>query len=110
MGAFIDEALRKDPHWYYDLKEFHATNGTWISDYTDRQKGRFRDGIKAVELSKQGLLIQKTAQYLVKHKAYDHDLYFKMIDDDLLSSLDGTPLGCHGGNLLRLCAMSIKNV
>lgn len=97
MGAFIGEALGVGPHWYYDLKELHATYGTWISDYTDPQKGRYHDGVKAGELSQQGLIIQKTAQYLVKHKAYDHDSYFKMIDDEILPFLDGTPMGGIGG-------------
>lgn len=97
IGAFIGEALGVGPHWFYDLAELHATYGTWISDYTNPQKDRYHDGVKAGELSQQGLIIQKTAEYLVKHKAYDHDSYFKMIDHEILPFLDGTPMGGIGG-------------
>jgi ADP-ribosylglycohydrolase len=97
IGAFIGEALGVGPHWYYDLKELHSTYGTWISDYTDPQKDRYHEGVKAGELSQQGLIIQKTAEYLVKHKSYDHLSYFKMIDNEILPYLDGTPMGGIGG-------------
>lgn len=97
IGAFIGEALGVGPHWFYDLEELHATYGTWISDYTDPQKDRYHDGVKAGELSQQGLIIQKTAEYLVNHKSYDHDSYFKMIDHEILPFLDGTPMGGIGG-------------
>lgn len=97
IGALIGEALGVGPHWYYDLSELKATYGEWIKGYTTPQPNRYHGNLKAGELSQQGWIIQKTAEYLIKQKGYDHDSYFKMMDDEILTQLDGTPMGGFGG-------------
>src|SRR5690554_684135 len=97
MGALIGEALGVGPHWYYDLNKLHKEYGTWIDDYTDPKADRYHGQLKAGELSQQGWILVKTAQYLVKEKDYSHDTYFTMMDKEILPQLDGTPMGGYGG-------------
>lgn len=97
IGSLIGEALGVGPHWYYDLNELHKEYGTWIDDYTDPKADRYHGQLKAGELSQQGWILVKTAQYLVKEKDYSHDTYFAMMDKEILPQLDGTPMGGYGG-------------
>lgn len=97
MGVFIGEALGVGPHWYYDLAQLHKAYGTWIDDYTDPKPNRYHGQLHAGDLSQQGWIIQKTAEYLVKTDEYSHSTYFAMIDQDILPQLDGTPMGGKGG-------------
>lgn len=97
IGALIGEALGVGPHWYYDLDELHQTYGVWIDDYTAPRSGRYHDGLKPGELSQQGWIIQKTAEYLVMNQGYDQHTFTDMIDKEILPQLDGTPMGGKGG-------------
>ncbi|MBS3971406.1 MAG: ADP-ribosylglycohydrolase family protein [Erysipelotrichia bacterium] len=97
VGALIGEALGVGPHWYYDLNELHSKYGTWIDDYTAPQSGRYHAGLKPGELSQQGWIILETARFMSEHAHYDHDSYFKMMDEVILPKLDGTPMGGYGG-------------
>ncbi len=97
MGALIGEALGVGPHWYYDLEQMHQDYGTWIDDYTNPKKDRYHGQLKAGELSQQGWIVLKTAQYLIKEKDYSDKTYFAMMDNEILPHLDGTPMGGKGG-------------
>jgi len=97
MGAFIGEALGVGPHWYYDIEALRTDYGDWISDYTAPQKGRYHEGLRPGDLSQQGQLIKHVAQFLVSQKGYDTDGFCKMMDEQYLTSLDGTPMGGPGG-------------
>lgn len=97
IGALIGEALGVGPHWYYDINELRKYYGEWINDYTTPRPGRYHDGLKPGELSQQGWIIQKTAEYLVMNQGYDQHTFTDMIDKEILPQLDGTPMGGKGG-------------
>ncbi len=97
IGALIGEALGVGPHWYYDISELKSTYGEWIDDYTSPQPNRYHANLVAGELSQQGWIIQKTAEYLVSHSGYDQTTFTQMIDTEILPQLDGTPMGGKGG-------------
>jgi len=97
IGALIGEALGVGPHWYYDLHELRKNYGNWIDDYTEPKSDRYHAGLKPGELSQQGWIILKTAEYLISQKGYDQTTFEKMIDDEILPHLDGTPMGGKGG-------------
>jgi ADP-ribosylglycohydrolase len=97
IGALIGEALGVGPHWYYDLTELRENYGDWIDDYTAPKPNRYHAGLKPGELSQQGWIIQKTAEYLIEQKGYDQASFVTMIDTEILPELDGTPMGGKGG-------------
>ncbi|PKM64728.1 MAG: ADP-ribosylglycohydrolase [Firmicutes bacterium HGW-Firmicutes-20] len=97
IGALIGEALGVGPHWFYDLNELKEKYGEWIDDYTEPQPDRYHAGLKPGELSQQGWIIQKMAEYLISQKGYDQKTFEEMIDKEILPQLDGTPMGGKGG-------------
>ena len=97
MGACIGEALGVGPHWYYDLNELRMNYGDWIDDYTTPKPDRYHAGLRAGDLSQQGWIIQKTAEYLVTQQGYEVTTFEKMMDHEILPHLDGTPMGGKGG-------------
>jgi ADP-ribosylglycohydrolase len=97
IGALIGEALGVGPHWYYDLNELRMNYGDWIDDYTTPKPGRYHFGLNPGELSQQGWIIQKTAEYLTLNQGYDQSTFTEMIDSEILPFLDGTPMGGKGG-------------
>lgn len=97
MGACIGEALGVGPHWYYDLNELRMNYGDWIDDYTTPKPDRYHAGLRAGDLSQQGWIIQKTAEYLIRQKGYEVSTFEKMMDREILPHLDGTPMGGKGG-------------
>ncbi len=97
IGALIGEALGVGPHWFYDLDELHKHYGTWIDDYTDPLPGRYHEDLNAGDLSQQGWIIKKMAELYVNEDGYSDLAFKKMMDDDILRQLDGTPMGGYGG-------------
>ncbi len=97
IGALIGEALGVGPHWYYDLNELKRDYGSWIDDYTRPQDGRYHAGLEAGELSQEGWIIQKMAEYIVKNQGYDKDTFCQMMDQEILPHVDVQPMGGKGG-------------
>lgn len=97
IGACIGEALGVGPHWYYDLNELRKNYGDWIDDFTTPKSDRYHAGLRAGDLSQQGWIIQKTAEYLIAQQGYDETTFKKMVEREILPHLDGTPMGGKGG-------------
>lgn len=97
LGAFVGDALALGPHWYYDLDALHADYGTWITDYTDPQPGRYHAGLKAGQSSQAGYLLDLTLQSLVASGGYDEADFCRRLESDLFPRLDGTPQSGPGG-------------
>lgn len=97
MGTFIGEALGVGPHWYYDLDALKRDFGEWIDDYTAPKKGRYHEGLKAGELSQQGWIVKKMAEYVVENQGYDRDSFLKTMDDSILPYVHDNPLKGIGG-------------
>ena len=55
VGSLIGDALGVGPHWYYDLEEQRRDFGPWIDGYAAPKPGRYREGMRAGELSQTGL-------------------------------------------------------
>lgn len=97
LGAIIGEALGVGPHWFYDLEEQYKHYGTWIDDYTNPMPGRYHDNLKKGDISQQGWLMVKMAEYLVNHQGYDDASFKRMVEEEIFPHLDGTPRGGYGG-------------
>jgi len=97
IGALIGEALGVGPHWYYDLEELRRDYGSWIDDYTKPQDDRYHAGLEAGDLSQQGWIIQKVAEYIVKNEGYEKDTFCQMMDEEILPYVDVQPMGGKGG-------------
>lgn len=97
MGALIGEALAVGPHWYYDFDALRADYGSWISDYTEPQPGRYHAGLKAGESSQAGLLLELTMRSLRERGSYDEADFCRRLDEDFFPFIDGTPNNGPGG-------------
>ena len=97
MGAFIGDALGLGPHWYYDLDELHRDYGDWITGYTDPKPGRYHAGLTAGQLSQAGYIMKLLLRSLVAHRNYNEEDFCRLLDEELLPVLDGTPISGPGG-------------
>lgn len=97
MGAFIGDALGLGPHWYYDLDELRRQYGPWISDYTEPKPGHYHSGMKAGELSQDGLLLKWTLESLVEKGRYDEADFCARLERELFAKMDGSPHSGPGG-------------
>lgn len=97
MGAFIGDALGLGPHWYYDLGEMRRVYGEWIDGYTDPQRGRYHEGLKAGDLSQTGFVMKLLLQSLAERGRYDEADFTRRLDEELLARMDGTPYSGPGG-------------
>ncbi len=102
MGALIGEALGVGPHWFYDLKELRENYGEWITDYTAPMKGRYHEGLEPGELSQQGWIIQKMAEYLIDNDGYDDESFCRMMDETVIPYASGVPMDGKGGYTSQL--------
>ena len=97
MGAFIGDAIALGPHWYYDLEEQYKDYGKWITDYTDPKKGRYHEHQKAGDLSQSGYILKLMINSIIRSEGYDQEDFYKALDDDLLTKIDGIPTHGPGG-------------
>ncbi len=102
MGALIGDALGLGCHWYYDLDLLRADYGDWISDYTtskpDRSdrfgtiaRYRYEQGLRAGDVSQTGQVTILLLESVTETGTYDPEDFTSRLDD-LLGTLDGTPL------------------
>jgi ADP-ribosyl-[dinitrogen reductase] hydrolase len=102
MGALIGDALGLGCHWYYDLDLLRADYGDWISDYTtskpDRKdhfgyiaRHRYEQGLRAGDVSQTGQVAILLLESVAETGDY-HSEDFTSRLDELLTTLDGTPL------------------
>ena len=96
MGALIGDALALGPHWYYDLSELRRDYGEWIDDYTDPKPRRYRDGLKADQLSQAGFILALMLKSQVSCGGYDEEDFCRRMDTELFPLLDGTPVSGPG--------------
>jgi ADP-ribosyl-[dinitrogen reductase] hydrolase len=102
MGALIGDALGLGCHWYYDLESFRADYGDWVSDYTtskpDRTdrfryiaRYRYEQGLGPGDASQTGQVTVLLLESVAGTGAYDPEDFTSRMDE-LLATLDGTPL------------------
>lgn len=97
MGAFVGDALALGPHWYYNLDQQRRDYGDWIDDYTDPQKGRYHEGLKAGDSSQAGVILALTLRSLADCGGYDEKDFCDRLDKDLFPKLTGEPYAGPGG-------------
>ncbi len=98
VGAFIGDALGVGPHWYYDLEEQRRDFGDWISGYVDpTPNARYHRGMKAGDLSQNGLVMLLLLRSLAERGGYDQADFTRRLDEELLPKLDGKPMSGPGG-------------
>lgn len=97
MGAFIGNALGLGPHWYYDLDVLRRDYGDWIADYTDPKPGRYHSGLRAGQLSQEGILLRLMLRSLVECGRYDEADFCRRMDEDIFPLLNGMPVNGPGG-------------
>ncbi|MGD8228695.1 MAG: ADP-ribosylglycohydrolase family protein [Desulfobacteraceae bacterium] len=101
MGTLIGDALGLGCHWYYDLSQFQADYGDWVSDYTssktDRKdkfakiaKLRHEAGLGPGDVSQTGQVTILLLESLAERGTYDEGDFTSKLDA-LLETMDGTP-------------------
>ena len=115
MGALIGDALGLGCHWYYDLAEMRKDYGLWINGYTTPKQGRYHSGMKAGQLSQNGLILTMLLRSVAEHGEYREADFTRRLDEELLPLLNGTPVfgpgsgrACHCPGR-SLCAASCKS-
>jgi ADP-ribosyl-[dinitrogen reductase] hydrolase len=102
MGALIGDALGLGCHWYYDVDLLRADYGDWVSGYTtskpDRTdpfgyiaRHRYEQGLSAGDLSQTGQTAVLLLESVADSGGYDPGNFTSRLDE-LLATLDGTPL------------------
>ncbi|HRB96369.1 MAG TPA: ADP-ribosylglycohydrolase family protein [Nitrosomonas sp.] len=97
MGALIGDALGLGCHWYYDLAEMRKDYGPWINGYTTPKQGRYHSGMKAGQLSQNGLILTMLLRSVAEHGEYREADFTRRLDEELLPLLNGTPVFGPGG-------------
>ena len=97
MGAFIGDALGLGPHWYYDLAALRRDYGDWITTYADPKPGRYHSGLKAGQLSQNGVILRLMLRSLVERGSYDEADFCRRMDEEIFPSLNGMPVNGPGG-------------
>src|SRR6187455_247341 len=97
MGAFIGDALGLGPHWYYDLAALRRDYGDWITTYADPKPGRYHSGLKAGQLSQNGVILRLMLRSLIERGSYEETDFCRRMDEEILPSLNGMPVNGPGG-------------
>ena len=111
MGVLIGDALGIGCHWWYDLTQFHADFGPWVSDYLDPiDKGtgdstkspytwahqRVIMGVKAGDVSQTGQFIIMLLESVAEKGTFDVSDFTRRVDE-FFKTIDGTSMGPKSG-------------